>query len=273
MTGPVPEQDPAVWRELAAKYAEHIDPVTAPYAADCVRLAEIEEGERVLDVACGAGAATLAAARAGAEVLATDITPEFVDRASRRAERAGLAVETRVVDGQSMDLPDDAFDAVISNFGVFLFPEREKGFEENLRVLKPGGRAVITAFVGPPRKKWMALMGEAVRQTFPEMPPASPPKFLELADAQRFEGELREAGFAAVNIETIDHRARWADDAQAWAAIAESAPVFRPLFEKLGPDGVARLRRTFGALWNQRASGGGPVELASPAHFAVARKG
>ncbi len=273
MSSLAPEQDPKIWNAIAPKYAKHVHPLTAAFAPDAVRLATLSTGDRVLDVACGAGAISVPAAKTGAEVLAVDLAPTFVDLVTARAKEEGLAnLSARVMDGQAMDLPDDSFDAALSNFGVFLFPEREKGFREIHRVLKPGGRAVLTSFMAPPENQWMAFFGESVHRAFPDMPPAAPPKFLELADADRFRDELLDAGFADVEIQTMTHALTWSSVDAAWVALAEGAPVFRPMMERVGSEGVAKLRASFDALAAERFGATGAITLSAPAHYAVARK-
>jgi SAM-dependent methyltransferase len=267
-----PEQDPNVWNTIATQYATHIHPVTAAYADDLVRLADLRQGERVLDVACGAGAVSIPAAKRGADVLATDISPTFVAMVEKRANDAGLEnLNAAVMDGQKLELPNASFDAAISNFGVFLFPDRTKGFQEMRRVLKASGRAVVTSFVGPPENEWMALMGRSAMETFPDAPPLQPPKFIELGDPKRLESELMGAGFSQVAIETIPHAARWKDAESAWTALTQGAPVFRPLLDRVGPEGATKLRSTFLRLTKERFGDAGAVTLAAPAHFAVAR--
>ena len=93
-------------------------------------LAELETGNRVLDVAAGTGEQTLAAARRvgpTGRVLATDIAPGMLEVAAEEARQAGLPnVETRVMDAQSLDLEADAFDAAISRRGLMLIPDHRK---------------------------------------------------------------------------------------------------------------------------------------------------
>ena len=261
-----------MWNEVARSYAEHVHPVTALYVEDALRLASPAPDERVLDVACGAGAVAFPAAAKGNEVLAIDVAQAFVDMVQKRARAEGLHnLTAKVMDGQALRVPDASFDVVLSNFGAFLFPDRSRGFREMWRVLRPGGRAVVTSFVGPPENEWMALFGQAARETFPDLAAPSP-RFLELADADRFARELREAGFADVQVEGIRQEATWPDAEAAWVALSEGAPVFRPILERVGPEGARRMQEAFTALAEARF-GEGAVVLGAPAHCAVARKG
>ena len=85
---------------------------------------DLVAGSRVLDVAAGNGNASLAAARRGCDVTATDYVEELLAAAQRRAEAEGLAVETRVADAEQLPFEDGSFDAVLSTFGVMSSPIR-----------------------------------------------------------------------------------------------------------------------------------------------------
>ncbi len=116
-------------------------------------LAHVAEASRVLDVAAGAGDQTLLIAeRVGSKghVLATDISSNILEFARENAQRAGLKnVETRVLDGEDLKLPDDSFDAVVSRLGVMVFPHQERAVAGFHRVLKKDGRLGLIVFSTP----------------------------------------------------------------------------------------------------------------------------
>src|SRR5215211_6641916 len=101
-----------------------------PATETMLDMARIGPGARVLDVAAGAGGQTLQAAeRVGPTgyVLATDISPNILAFAAQNANAAGLPnVETRVMDGEDLDVPEGSFDAVISRVGLIFFPDQQK---------------------------------------------------------------------------------------------------------------------------------------------------
>jgi SAM-dependent methyltransferase len=100
----------------------------------------VHSGERVLDVAGGAGNAALAAARRWADVTCTDYVPELLEHARARAEVEGLPLRVEVADAQDLPYPDGLFDVVVSTFGAMFAPDHERTASELLRVLRPGGR-------------------------------------------------------------------------------------------------------------------------------------
>lgn len=110
----------------------------------CVRDARIGPGDDVLDVACGTGNATLPAARTGARVTGLDITPELLEIAAREAN--GLNVRWVEGDVEALPFPDASFDAVLSVFGCMFAPRHEAAARELRRVLRPGGRLVVSSW-------------------------------------------------------------------------------------------------------------------------------
>jgi ubiquinone/menaquinone biosynthesis C-methylase UbiE len=100
----------------------------------------VHSGERVLDVAGGAGNAALACARRLADVTCTDFVPELLQHAAERARVEQLPMRTEVADAQALPYPDGLFDVVVSTFGAMFAPDQETTARELLRVLRPGGR-------------------------------------------------------------------------------------------------------------------------------------
>jgi SAM-dependent methyltransferase len=101
---------------------------------------QIHAGERVLDVAGGAGNAALAAARRWADVTCTDYVPELLEHARARAAAEQLPMRVEVADAQDLPYPDGFFDVVVSTYGAMFAPDQERTASELLRVLRPGGR-------------------------------------------------------------------------------------------------------------------------------------
>lgn len=101
---------------------------------------DLEAGARVLDVACGNGNATLAAARRACNVTGLDYVPELLQRAAGRARAEGL--EVQLVEGDAERLPFETglFDVGLSTFGIMFAPDQEQAARELARVVKPGGK-------------------------------------------------------------------------------------------------------------------------------------
>jgi ubiquinone/menaquinone biosynthesis C-methylase UbiE len=131
----------AMWAsgDYAAVAAELI-PDLGP---ELVEAAGIRAGQRVLDVAAGAGNAALPAAATGADVVASDLTPELLERGRRTAVERGLAVEWVEADAEALPFPTGGFDAVISCVGVMFAPHHRAAADELLRVCRPGGTIAL----------------------------------------------------------------------------------------------------------------------------------
>jgi SAM-dependent methyltransferase len=118
-----------------------------PASEQLVADLQVRPGERLLDVGGGTGNTALAAARRDAEVTCSDIVPELLEHARRRAELEGLSYGTEVADAQALPFDDGAFDVVTSTIGVVFAADAEKAAAEIVRVLRPGGRFGLTAWV------------------------------------------------------------------------------------------------------------------------------
>ncbi|HVL95280.1 MAG TPA: methyltransferase domain-containing protein [Solirubrobacteraceae bacterium] len=133
----------------------------APVAEHVLTLAAPAPGDRVLDVACGTGNAALLAAGAGAEVTGLDSAARLVEVARSRAAEAGVSATFVVGDAQDLPFADASFDLALSVFGVIFAPQPGRALAELARVLRPGGRAFVTAWV--PAGPIDAMVGAFVR--------------------------------------------------------------------------------------------------------------
>ncbi len=168
-------------------------------------MAGVVDGSRVLDVAAGAGDQTLViAGRVGPKghVLATDISSNILEFARANAQRAGLKnVETRVLDGEDLNLPDYSFDAIVSRLGLMYFPHQEKALTGFHRVLKGGGKVGLIVFSVPENNRFFSGPISIVRQraSLPAPGPGQPGPF-SLAPKGVIENLLARSGFRQVQV-------------------------------------------------------------------------
>jgi SAM-dependent methyltransferase len=146
---------------------------TTPPAARLVRFAGIRPGDRVLDVGCGTGVAAITAARLGAKVTGSDLTPHLLEQARESAHLAGVELEWREADAESLPFADGQFDVVMSQFGHMFAPRPEVAVAEMLRVLRPGGTLAFSTW---PQDHFVAQMFALTARYAPPPPPgiASP---------------------------------------------------------------------------------------------------
>jgi SAM-dependent methyltransferase len=177
--------DPVTYKETtrdqwqdAAQAWHRWDPVfdrwLGPGTELMLDLAGVHEGSRVLDIAAGSGGQSVAAARRGATVLATDISSNILDEAAAAARAAGLAnVATRVMDGESLDVEPGSFDAAISRLGLMYLPDKPAALAEAAGALRPGGRYAALVFAEPERNRFFSVPISIIR-TNAELPPPAP---------------------------------------------------------------------------------------------------
>ncbi len=100
----------------------------------------ITAGDHVLDIGAGSGNASIPAARTGAEVVASDLTPELLDTGRADAESQGVSLQWREADAEALPFGDAEFDVAISCVGIMFAPHHQESADELVRVLRPGGR-------------------------------------------------------------------------------------------------------------------------------------
>jgi ubiquinone/menaquinone biosynthesis C-methylase UbiE len=178
-------------------------------------MAVMSAGQHVLDVAAGAGEQTLLAARRvgpKGRVLATDISSNILEFAQQSAKSAGLAnVETRVMDGENLDLPGNTFDVVVSRVGLIYFPNQQKALTGMLRVLKPGGKIAAIVYSAPDKNGFFSVPVSIIRRRANLSPPApgQPGPFSLGADGV-LKAAYENAGFRDVKIKNLSAPLRMA---------------------------------------------------------------
>lgn len=206
---------------------------------------DVRAGQRVLDVAAGNGNVSLAAARRGCDVLATDYVAALLDRAAERAAAEHLPLGIRVADAEDLPLDDASFDAVVSTFGVMFTPNQAKSASELLRVCKPGGK------IGMANWTPQGFIGQLFRTIGSHLPPPpgvmSParwgtPEFIREqfeAHASAIELKERHFNFRYRSAEHFLHvfRTVYGPTLKAFAALDEAGK------EKLSADIIALVGR------------------------------
>jgi SAM-dependent methyltransferase len=127
----------AMW--ASGDYSSMVETFLLPLGPRLVAACGIGPGMRVLDVAAGTGNASLPAARAGAEVTASDLTPELLEAGRARAEAEGLTLDWAEADAEHLPFADGAFDVVMSSIGAMFAPHHQPVADELVRVCRPGG--------------------------------------------------------------------------------------------------------------------------------------
>jgi ubiquinone/menaquinone biosynthesis C-methylase UbiE len=205
----VAKGDTAFSGSIASIYDDYLGPlIFEPYAQDLANRLSALRAERVLETAAGTGIVTRALLRVlsgGARVVATDLNPPMLDRAAERI--ASSRVSWQKADAQALPFPDGAFDAVVCQFGVMFFPDKQKAFREARRVLRPGGRFIFNVWDGIEHNEFADLVNAAVADMFGD----DPPRFLARTphgyhNKEAIIAEVKNAGFVNVAAETVTLR-------------------------------------------------------------------
>lgn len=221
---PLSSNDP--WTLVAPGYAEEAGNVMVPFARNALALLEPKPTWNLLDVAAGSGAFTLEAAPQVASVEALDFSPGMLAELHRRIGGSGATnIKVHAGDGQALPFADATFDAAASMFGLMFFPDRARGFAEMFRVLKPGGRAVVSSWAPVEQSPLMVLMFGALCAADPERPKPQA-NLLTLENKERFKDEMTAAGFVDVVIHERTHAIYLPGADRYWETIVRAAVPF-----------------------------------------------
>lgn len=228
----------------------------------------VREGSRVLDVAAGAGDQSLqAAARVGSNgyVLATDIAPRILEHAAENARAAGVRIETRAMDGESLDVPEGSFDAVISRVGLIYFPDRQRALTGMRRALKPGGRLGAIVYSTGDRNPFFSIPVGIIRRraNLPAPAPGQPGPF-SLGGPGVLEQALAAARFRDVEIRAVPAPLKTNSAAECVRFERESFGALHQMLSGLDAPGREEAWREIEESLRQFERGGafeGPCEL------------
>ena len=185
----------------------------------------LRAGERVLDVACGTGLVSLAAAHEigpTGEVTGVDLSNRMVDAARKRAKQLALHNTGFMrMDAEELDLPDASFDAVLCALGLMYVPHPERALSEMRRVLRPGGRMGAAVWGERARCGWADVFSIVDAEVKSEVCPL----FFQLGRAGELERQCDAAGFATVTTERITTWLDYPNAASACRAVFTGGPA------------------------------------------------
>jgi ubiquinone/menaquinone biosynthesis C-methylase UbiE len=231
---------------------------------------------RVVDVAAGSGALSIPAARAGAEVVATDISPAMVERLEARAREEGLSnLEARVMDGHDLEFDDDTFDLAGSQFGVVLFPDLPRGLSELARVTEPGGRVLLVTMGPPSEVEFLGFFIGAITSVVPDfagLPSDPPPLPFQVSDPETLRSKLADVGLRDVRVETANHRLEYESGSGMWSWVTASNPIGAGLVADLTEEQTEAAKEALEGRLRERSGGSGPAVLNNTVNIALGTK-
>jgi SAM-dependent methyltransferase len=167
----------ATWARLSAgweKWDAVITDQLGPVGSAIIESLDITEDQQHLDIAAGTGEPGLTIARLSprGRVVVTDLAPEMLEVAARRAEAQGITnIETKVCSADDLPFGDATFDSVSVRFGYMFFPDVAEATAEVARVLKPGGRVCSSVWVKPEENPWTTIAMQAIATEAALTPP------------------------------------------------------------------------------------------------------
>jgi ubiquinone/menaquinone biosynthesis C-methylase UbiE len=213
------------WDQAADHYEHHWQRQLKPAQDLLLEMAEIRPGDRVLDVACGTGLVTLPAAEAALPdgfVLGTDLSSGMLESARRVAAEAQIDnVSFAQMDAESLDLPDESFDAALCALGLMYVPDPLAAVREMHRVLERGGSAVAAVWGARQHCGWAEVFPIVDARVKSDVCPL----FFRLGTGDALEAAFREAGFTGVKSKRIAAPIHHASPEDACGAVFAGGPV------------------------------------------------
>lgn len=210
----VNQDQAAHWNDVAgrtwAELRDVIDQVLAPFEALLIDEIRPADGGRILDVGCGAGAVTLAAARlAGPEgfCLGADISAPLIEAAWARAGSEGVAsARFRQADAQAYPFEPGSFDAIVSRFGVMFFDDPVAAFRNLRSAARTGAKLACVTWRSAAENSFMTTAERAAAPFLPDLPrrDAGGPGQFGLADPEHARAILEESGWQDIALRPVD---------------------------------------------------------------------
>jgi ubiquinone/menaquinone biosynthesis C-methylase UbiE len=226
---------------------------------------------RILETAAGTGAVTQALHEAlpDADIVATDLNQPMLDMAAERVKSDRVTFAQ--ADAQDLPFDDAAFELVVCQFGSMFFPDKVRGHAEARRVLSDGGHYMLAIWDRIDRNHLTNAAQKVLIESFPD----DPPMFMTegpfgYSDTHKIEQDLHDAGFATVDIETVELRSRSPSAHDAATALCYGTPMGTELDERE----PGSLDRVFERVEQALRAFEGPNGVDAPmaAHIVVATK-
>ncbi len=213
------------WDKAATSYEAAWERQLAPAHRMLLDQADLQPGERVVDIACGTGLVTFAAADAVARwgmVFGTDISEQMLEQGRARArDREYRHVWFERADAAALHFPSGVFDAALCALGLMYVPDPRATIAEMMRVVVPGGRVVAAVWGARSRCGWAEIFPIVDARVETEVCPL----FFALGTNDRLASLFRDAGLMDVTAEHIDTVLEWKSADDACGAAFVGGPV------------------------------------------------
>ena len=200
------EFEHAGWERVANKYDSVWSSSTRQFIPPLLDAADVSGKMSILDVGCGPGYVSAAAAERGAIPIGLDFSAEMIAIAKKMFPR----IEFRQGDAQNLPFPDASFDRVVANFALLHLADPERACAEAARVLKPGGKFGFTTWAKISENPFVKLVDDAIQahaNLDVDLPPGPP--FYLFENENGFRNALERAGFDGASMTFKVHKIEW----------------------------------------------------------------
>lgn len=247
------------WEHAAAGWgrrAQRVRDWGMPVSTWMIEQLSLQPGQRLLELAAGPGDTGFLAAELiapGGTLISSDATEGMLEVARQRAgdlDLSSVKLEFKQLEIEWIDLPTASVDAILCRWAYMLTVDPEAGMREARRVLAPGGRIAVAVWDGPEANPWATIPTDALIQGgyIEPIDRAVSAGIFSLADPQRLQEMLEEAGFVDVLVESIDLTRAYDRFDKFWDESLELSPSLSVALERLTGEQREDVRRRAAAL-------------------------
>jgi len=246
-----------------------------PVGAAIIGRLDLAEDQQHLDIAAGTGEPGLTIARLvpKGRVVLTDIAPEMLDVAARRADAQGVtSIDTKVCSADDLPFDDATFDSISVRFGYMFFPDAARATAEFARVLEPGGRLCSSVWVKPEENPWTKILMDAIGTEVMLAPPdPDGPNMYRFAAPDHLSAVYQAAGMHDVAEWDVDVELVTSSPTEYWEMMSEHVSLAVAALQQVDASARERIRATVVASVSAYARDG-KVRVPGLARCIAARK-
>lgn len=231
----MPAENVAFVGSIPENYDRYLGPVLfEPYAKDLAERVNVPDGGSLLEVACGTGIVTRQLRdrlSPSVRIVATDLNEAMFKFASQKF-RANENIEWKPADALDLPFRDESFDAVVCQFGLMFFPDKQQGVNEAFRVLKPNGQFIVSVWDDIEHVDLAKAAEIVIKQFFPENPPDFYDIPFSFHEPEKLRSLLTSAGFREIKIDVVAFPCVSASAQDAAHGLIHGNPVITAINER-----------------------------------------
>jgi len=213
------------WDKASGYYEAYWQKQLYPAQQKLLQLANIKDGDKIIDIACGTGLVSFPAAELAGEkgfVLANDISDKMVEAGTAIAKERDLSnISFQRMDAEELKVGDDSYDIALCALGLMYFPDPLKAMKEMYRSLKPGGHAVVAVWGQRKNCGWAEVFEIVDRRVASEVCPM----FFNLGNEGTLQKYMSAGGFKNISVERISSSLNYSSSDEACGAAFLGGPV------------------------------------------------